>query len=69
MEIYNKTDKGIIEVWLTKNEQKNVDRKELTRRLLAEQNKKKVKVVFFLSGDEELYPNIEGLLLMNLGCV
>ena len=69
LEICNKTDKGFIEVWLTKEEQETVDRNEITARLLEGQEKKKVKVVFFMSGEEELYPEIEGLLLTNLGCV
>ena len=68
MEIYDKRKKGFIEVWLTKKEQEIYDRNELTRLLLKDVKDKKCKVVFFLSGKEELYNNTEGLLLKNIGC-
>lgn len=66
MEVYNKQEKGFIEVWLTNEEQKIYDRKELTGRLLANVHSKKCKVVFFLSGDDDLYSCTEWLLLRNL---
>lgn len=66
MEIYNKQNKGYIEVWLTNEEQQMYDRAELAEMLLAGVEKKKCRVAFFLSGEGELYPNIENLLLMNL---
>ena len=68
MEIYDKRKKGYIEVWLTKEEQEIYDRSELTRLLLKNVKEKKCMVMFFLSGEEELYNNTEGLLLKNLGC-
>ena len=66
MEIVDKKDKGFIEVWMTNEEQAEYDRTELTQLLLSKAGKKKCRVVYFLSGSEELYPNIENLLLMNL---
>ncbi|MBQ4312358.1 MAG: hypothetical protein II773_12280 [Oscillospiraceae bacterium] len=68
MEIYNKENKGFIEVWLTNEEQKIYDRKELTERLLSDVSNKKCKVVFFLSGNDDLYSCTEGLLLRNISC-
>ena len=66
MEIVDKKDKGFIEVWMTNEEQAEYDRTELTRLLLSKAGSRKCRVVYFLSGSEELYPNIENLLLMNL---
>lgn len=66
MEIYNKENKGFVEVWLTNEEQKIYDRKELTERLLSDVSNKKCKVVFFMSGKDDLYSCTEGLLLRNL---
>ena len=69
MEILDKRDKGFIEVWLTNEEQETCDRAELTRQLLAGTTAKKCKVVYLLSGTEDLFTNTEGLLLKNLRCV
>jgi len=69
LEIYDKQDKGYIEVWLTNEEQEMYDRRELSERLLSGVKKKRCRVAFFLSGKEDLYPNTENLLIMNLGCV
>ncbi len=66
MEIVDKKDKGFIQVWLTNEEQAEYDRSELTRLLLSKADSKKCRVVYFLSGKEDLYPNVEKLLLMNL---
>ena len=66
LEIVDKKDKGFIQVWLTNEEQAEYDRSELTRLLLSKAGSRKCRVVYFLSGSEELYPNIENLLLMNL---
>ncbi|SEL57618.1 hypothetical protein SAMN02910353_02931 [Ruminococcus sp. YRD2003] len=67
MEVVDKSSKGRIEVWLTNEEQAQYDRSELTRLLLSKvKNGKKCRVVFFMSGNEELKPNIERLLLANL---
>ena len=68
MEIYNKQDKGYIEVWLTNAEQQIYDRAELTKQLLSEVTVKKCKVVFFLSGKGNLFQCTENLLISNLGC-
>lgn len=68
MKIYDKLEKGYIEVWLTNEEQKIYDRAELTKQLLSETTVKRCKVVYFLSGNDDLYTNTEGLLLTNLGC-
>ena len=65
MEIYNKQNKGYIEVWLTNEEQQMYDRAELTKRLLSNANKK-CKVVFFMSGGCDLFGCAEGLILRNL---
>ena len=66
MEIVDKKDKGFIQVWLTNEEQAEYDRSELTQLLLSKAGSKKCRVVYFLSGKECLYPNVEKLLLMNL---
>ena len=68
MEIIDKKKAGFIEVWMTNEEQAEYDRTELTSLLLSKTKNKKCKVIFFLSGKEELYPNVEKLLLMNLEC-
>lgn len=66
MEIYPDKDKKYISVWLTNEEQKHCDRKALTARLLKNTDNPKCKIVYFLSGSENLYRNIEGLLIANL---
>ena len=68
MEIYDKRNKDFIEVWMTREEQEQFDRSELTRLLLKDTYTKKCMVVFFLSRKEELYTATENLLLANLGC-
>jgi len=67
LEIIDNKKAGFIEVWMTNEEQAEYDRTELTSLLLSKTNNKKCRVVFFLSGKEELFPNVEKLLLMNLG--
>lgn len=69
MEIYDKQDKGYIEVWLSKEEQKQCDRPTLTKHLFNNVKVKKCKVVFFLSGDKDLFDCTESLLLKNLGFI
>ena len=66
MKINDDRDKGYIAVWLTNEEQKHCDRMALTARLLKNIDTPKCKVVYFLSGSEELFINTEGLLLANL---
>lgn len=66
MEIYSNLDKKYISVWLTKDEQQHYDRKQLTASLLKNIDDPKFKVVFFLSGNDDLYQNVEELLLRNL---
>ena len=66
MEIYTDKDKRYISVWLTNEEQKHCDRKKLTAQLLKNTDNPKCKVVYFLSVKEDLYQNIEGLILANL---
>ena len=70
MEIYDKRGKGYIEVWLTNKEQEMYDRRELTDMLLLHYKaSKKCRVVFFLSGNGDLFQCTENLLIKNLGCV
>ena len=66
MEIVDKQDKGYISVWLTNEEQKHYDLNRLTTRLLQNVRNKKCKVIFYLSGHDDLFRNTEGLLLANL---
>ena len=66
MEIEYKQDKDYIAVWMTNAEQKLYDRSKLTSLLLSKDESPKCKVVFFLSGSEDLCRNTEGLLLANL---
>ena len=66
MDIQEHPERGYIEVWLTNEEQQTIDRKAVTKQLLANAgHPKKCKVVFFLSGTDDLYERIEGLLLSN----
>lgn len=67
MEIYR--DKKIITVWMTNKEQELYDRKQLTAQLLKSVDDPKCKVIFFLSGNGDLFENTEGLLLANLAKV
>lgn len=69
MEIYDKQENGYISVWLTNEEQLLYDRSELTKSLLKKSNSKKCKVVFFLSGHEDLFQCTDNLLVRNLGCI
>lgn len=66
MEIVNKQDKGYIAVWLTNEEQQLYDRSKLTSLLLNKADFPKCRIVYFLSGSEDLCKNMEGLLLANL---
>lgn len=67
MEIQQHIADGYIAVWLTQAEQLTIDRKMLTKQLLADAgNPGKCRVVFFLSGSENLYDQIERLLTANL---
>ena len=68
MEIYDKRNKGLIEVWLTNEEQEQYDCEELTHLLLKDTAPKKCKVIFFLSGKGDLCKDTEDLLISNLGC-
>ena len=68
LEIHNKEQDNYISVWMTKEEQKLINRQELTELLLSATTNKKCKVVFFLSGKGDLYTHTENLLTMNLGC-
>ena len=68
MEIVDKRNKGFIEVWMTNEEQQMYDRAELTHLLLRDADPKKCKIVFFLSGHEDLFQCTEELLITNLGC-
>ena len=67
LEIYDRQEKGFIEVWMTKEEQQKYDRKELTHLILEQkQAGKKCKVAFLLSGEDDLFDCTESLLTMNL---
>ncbi len=66
MEIYNRQKNGYIEVWLTNQEQEELDRDELTQQILSDISSKKYKVVFFLSGQKDLYKCTENLLIGNI---
>ncbi|WP_028518357.1 hypothetical protein [Ruminococcus flavefaciens] len=66
VEIYSDQDKRFISVWLTNEEQKHCDRKAHTAQLLKYADNPKCKVVYFLSGKDDLYQCTEGSLLRNL---
>ena len=68
MEIYNRQSKNYIEVWMTNEEQQLFDRSELTNYLLSRIQNNSYKVVFYLSGEGDLYSNTENLLVRNIGC-
>ncbi|MDE6036265.1 MAG: hypothetical protein K2G36_10195 [Ruminococcus sp.] len=57
-------NKKFIEVWLTNEEQETIDRKTLTDKLLADDEKRKV--VFFLSGSASLIDYTNQLLIHNM---
>ena len=69
MEIYDKQDSGYISVWLTNKEQQLYDRSDLTKSLLSKAKSKKCKVVFFLSGHDDLYQCTNDLLIRNIKCI
>lgn len=66
MEIYNKKKYGYIEVWLTNQEQEEIDRMALTQQILSNIQSKKCRVVFFLSGKEDIYKCTENLITSNV---
>ena len=66
MEIIDKQDNGYIAVWLTNEEQQLYDRGKLTPLLFKKAESQKCKIVYFLSGSEDLRRNMEGLLLANM---
>ena len=66
MVIIDKQDNGYIAVWLTNEEQQLYGRGKLTPLLLKKAESQKCKIVYFLSGSEDLCRNMEGLLLANL---
>ena len=68
MEIYNRQSKNYIEVWMTNEEQQLFDRSELTNYLLSRIQNNSYKVVFYLSGEGDLYSDTENLLVRNIGC-
>ena len=55
-----------ISVWMTKDEEKRYDRKQLTAKLLKNVDDPKCKVIFYLSGKGDLFENTNGLLLANV---
>ncbi|MCM1508016.1 MAG: hypothetical protein NC177_12925 [Ruminococcus flavefaciens] len=57
-------NKNFIEVWLTNEEQETVDRKELTDKLLTDNEKSRV--IFFLSGSADLINCTSQLLIRNI---
>ena len=69
MEIYDKQNSGYISVWLTKEEQQLYDRSELAKTLLSKAKSRKCKVVFFLSGNDDLFQCTNNLLIRNIKCV
>ena len=68
VEIYRKESDNYISVWMTNEEQQLFDRQELTDLLLSTVKNKKCKVVYFLSGNGNLYTNTENLIVRNIGC-
>ena len=64
LEIYDKSNKGYIEVWLTNQEQQIYDRIKITEKIVEKH--KKCKVVFFLSGKDDLFRCTENLLTNNI---
>lgn len=57
-------NKNFIEVWLTNAEQKTVDRKKMTDKLLTDNEKSKI--IFFLSGSDDLIDCTSRLLIRNI---
>ncbi|MDE5570198.1 MAG: hypothetical protein K2I82_06040 [Ruminococcus sp.] len=57
-------NKNFIEVWLTNEEQETINRKELTDKLLVDNEKSKV--IFFLSGSADLIDCTSQLLIRNI---
>lgn len=57
-------NKKFIEVWLTNEEQEAIDRKTLTNKLLADDEKSKI--IFFLSGSADLVDCTNQLLIHNI---
>lgn len=57
-------NKNFIEIWLTNAEQKTVDRKKMTDKLLADNEKSKI--IFFLSGSDDLIDCTSQLMIRNI---
>lgn len=68
MEINNHIKDGYIQVWLSNIEQQQYDRKVLTDIIIQQYNikPKKCKVVFMLSGTDNLYQCTENLITSNV---
>ena len=67
MEIYDRQEKGYIEVWMTQQEQQEYDRSELAQCILEQkQAGKKCRVAFFLSGNADLVDCTSQLLIRNI---
>ena len=68
MEINNHIKDGYIQVWLSNIEQQQYDRKVLTDIIIQQYNikPKNCKVVFMLSGTDNLYQCTENLITSNV---
>jgi len=64
MEIYH--EPKFISVWMTNEEEKRYDRKQLTAQLLKNADDPKCQVIFYLSVKGNLFENTNRLLLANL---
>ncbi|MBO7395665.1 MAG: hypothetical protein J6U16_06060 [Ruminococcus sp.] len=66
MEIINNGSKKPITVWLTNEEQEQLDLHQLTAQIRKSVQDPKRKVVYFLSGETDLYQATEDLLIENI---
>lgn len=68
MEINNHIKDGYIQVWLSNIEQQQYDRKLLTDTIIEQYNikPKKCRIVFMLSGTDNLYQCTENLITSNV---
>ena len=66
MQICDKREKGYVEVWLSNKDQRTLNTSMLTQKIKKQINDQKCKIVFYMSGCQDLLSNTENLLINNM---
>ncbi|MBQ8904735.1 MAG: hypothetical protein IJY85_00010 [Ruminococcus sp.] len=66
MEIYVRDDRGMVEIWLNRQEQQDAGTDACVRNAAKDYHKKHYKVAVFRSGNADLFACTDGLLKANL---